>query len=116
MVHRAIKPGNLLLNRQSEAGQGGKQYVLKIGHFGLARLAKSGLTSTGVPMGTLAYMSPEQCQGKKLDGRSDLYSLGIVLYEVVTGYKPFQINDFSEALDKHVNMLPPPPVRQRPDL
>ena len=67
-------------------------------------------------MGTLAYMSPEQCQGKKLDGRSDLYSLGIVLYEVVTGYQPFQINDFSEALDKHVNVPPPPPREERPGL
>ena len=116
MVHRDIKPDNLLLNRLSEAGQGGEQYVLKISDFGLARLAESGLTTTGMPMGTLAYMSPEQCQSKKLDGRSDLYSLGIVLYEVVTGYQPFQINDFSEALDKHVNIPPPPPSRERPGL
>ncbi len=116
MVHRDIKPDNLLLNRLSEAGQRGEQYVLKISDFGLARLAESGLTSTGVPMGTLAYMSPEQCQGKKLDGRSDLYSLGIVFYEVVTGYKPFQINDFSDALDKHVNVPPKPPREMRPYL
>jgi serine/threonine protein kinase len=116
MVHRDIKPDNLLLNRLSEAGQGGEQYVLKISDFGLARLAESGLTNTGVPMGTLAYMSPEQCQSKKLDGRSDLYSLGIVFYEVVTGYKPFQINDFSEALDKHVNVPPKPPREMRPYL
>src|SRR6266571_8044457 len=116
MVHRDIKPDNLLLNRLSEAGQGGEQYVLKISDFGLARLAESGLTSTGVPMGTLAYMSPEQCQSKQLDGRSDLYSLGIVFYEVVTGYKPFQINDFSEALDKHVTVPPKPPREVRPYL
>ena len=116
MVHRDIKPDNLLLNRLSEAGHGGEQYVLKISDFGLARLAESGLTSTGVPMGTLAYMSPEQCQGKKLDGRSDLYSLGIVFYEVVTGFRPFQINDFSEALDKHVTVPPKPPREVRPYL
>ncbi len=117
MVHRDIKPDNLLLSRQRTPQRPGEQYQLKIGDFGLARLAQGGvLSSTGMPMGTLAYMSPEQCQNKPLDGRSDLYSLGIVLYEVVTGYQPFQINDFSDAMNKHVNMPPPPPSQQRPDL
>jgi serine/threonine protein kinase len=115
MVHRDIKPDNLLLIRLGGAAQGSASYVLKISDFGLARLAQGGiLTTTGMPMGTLAYMSPEQCQGKPLDGRSDLYSLGIVLYEVVTGYQPFQINDFSDALQKHVNALPPPPSQNLP--
>ncbi len=117
MVHRDIKPDNLLLSQLSDPQQGGGQYLLKVSDFGLARLVQGGmLTTTGMPMGTLAYMSPEQCQGKKLDGRSDLYSLGIVLYEVVTGYQPFQINDFSEALDKHMNVPPPSPRKERPDL
>jgi eukaryotic-like serine/threonine-protein kinase len=117
VVHRDIKPDNLLLSRQQIPQQQGHQYQLKIGDFGLARLAQGGvLTTTGMPMGTLAYMSPEQCQGKPLDGRSDLYSLGVVLYEVVTGYQPFQINDISDAMNKHVNMPPPPLRQQRPDL
>ncbi len=117
MVHRDIKPDNLLLNRSSELTQGGEQYALKISDFGLARLAEAvGQTTTGVPMGTLAYMSPEQCQSKPLDGRSDLYSLGVVLYEVATGYRPFQIDNFADALNKHVNVAPRSPREVRPDL
>ncbi|HLX59447.1 MAG TPA: FHA domain-containing serine/threonine-protein kinase, partial [Ktedonobacteraceae bacterium] len=117
MVHRDIKPDNLLLNRLSGPQQTAEKYQLKIGDFGLARLIQGGgLTTIGMPMGTLAYMSPEQCQGKPLDGRSDLYSLGVVLYEVVTGYQPFQINDFSDALNKHMNVAPPAPRQQRPNL
>src|SRR5947209_17131569 len=117
VVHRDIKPDNLMLNRQSGQGQEREQYILKISDFGLARLAAgSGLTATGATMGTLAYMSPEQCQGGKLDGRSDLYSLGIVLYEIVTGSQPFQIDNFDDAFNKHVNTPPPPPRQLRPDL
>jgi eukaryotic-like serine/threonine-protein kinase len=116
MVHRDIKPDNLLLTRLVGAAQGSNAYILKISDFGLARLLAQGgpLTTTGMPMGTLAYMSPEQCQGQTLDGRSDLYSLGIVLYEVITGYQPFQINDFGDALNKHVNTPPPPLGRSVP--
>ncbi len=117
MVHRDIKPDNLLLTRLGGVPQREDAYVLKISDFGLARLAQGGiLTTTGMPMGTLAYMSPEQCQGKPLDGRSDLYALGIVLYEVVTGYQPFQINDFSDALYKHVNVPPPQPAGNLPPM
>ena len=117
VVHRDIKPDNLMLNRQSGQGQEGEQYVLKISDFGLARLAAgSGLTATGATMGTLTYMSPEQCQGGELDGRSDLYSLGIVLYEIAIGSPPFQIDNFEDAYNKHVNTPPPLPRQLRPDL
>ncbi len=117
VVHRDIKPDNLLLNRLNTPAQGRDQYQLKISDFGLARLAEgSGLTATGATMGTLAYMSPEQCQDANVDGRSDLYSLGVVLYEVATGYLPFQTENFVEALNKHVNTPPPPPRQVRPDL
>ena len=117
MVHRDIKPDNLLLRRLAESGQQTDEYTLKISDFGLAKLAEgTGLTATGSVMGTPAYMSPEQCQGGALDGRSDLYSLGVVLYEVATGYLPFQAKTLSEAAYKHVHIAPPPPRQARPDL
>jgi serine/threonine protein kinase/photosystem II stability/assembly factor-like uncharacterized protein len=119
MVHRDIKPDNLLLNRLKRGGKPlePEQYQLKISDFGLAQLAEgSGLTSTGAPMGTLAYMSPEQCLGAKLDGRSDLYSLGIALYQIATGYLPFQINNFEEAKHKHNSFAPLPPRQVRADV
>ncbi len=115
VVHRDIKPANLLLRRLPG---GREQYTLKINDFGLARLMEGGVeTATGAPMGTLAYMSPEQCMGlRQIDGRSDLYSLGVVIYELVTGYQPFQINGITDALYKHVNVTPPSPREVRPDL
>jgi hypothetical protein len=118
MVHRDIKPDNLLLVKLSDSPVGKTQYLLKITDFGLARLAEgSGVrTVSGMVMGTPAYMSPEQCQGGAVDGRSDLYSLGVVLYEVATGYLPFQATTVSEAIYKHVFVAPPPPRQVRPDL
>lgn len=112
MVHRDIKPDNLLLSDT----RGGNQ-VIKITDFGLVRLAESGaMTATGAVLGTATYMSPEQCQGVELDGRSDLYSLGVVLYEVATGYVPFQAKTLSAAVYHHVQVAPPPPRTVRPDL
>ncbi|HEX6123369.1 MAG TPA: protein kinase, partial [Ktedonobacterales bacterium] len=118
MVHRDIKPDNLLLQKLSDSPRGETQYTLKITDFGLARLTEGGgvRTVSGVVMGTPAYMSPEQCQGGAVDGRSDLYSLGVVLYEVATGYLPFQAASVSEAIYKHVFVAPPPPRQVRPDL
>jgi serine/threonine protein kinase len=116
MIHRDIKPDNLLLNRLSNSDRGGEQYQLKISDFGLARLSETTGLTRGDPVGTPVYMSPEQCQDKTLDERSDLYSLGVVLYEVVTGYLPFQINSFSDAVQKHVNAAPLSPREVRPDL
>lgn len=118
VVHRDIKPANLLLRRMPGPPSGREQYTLKINDFGLARLMEGGVeTATGAPMGTLAYMSPEQCMGlRQIDGRSDLYALGVVLYELATGYQPFQINGITDALYKHVNVTPPSPREMRPDL
>jgi serine/threonine protein kinase len=116
MIHRDIKPDNLLLKLLSGPEQGGEQYQLKISDFGLARLAESSGLTAGGPVGTLAYMSPEQCLDKKLDGRSDIYSLGVVLYEIVTGTLPFQINTFNDAMQQHVNARPQPLQQVRPDL
>lgn len=118
MVHRDIKPDNLLLQKLSDSPTGQTQYLLKITDFGLARLSEgSGVrTVSGMVMGTPAYMSPEQCQGGAVDVRSDLYSLGVVLYEVATGYLPFQAATVSEAIYKHVFVTPPSPRQVRPDL
>lgn len=112
MVHRDIKPDNLLL-------QPGPNNVpiLKVGDFGLARISEgSGLTAAGTAMGTPAYMSPEQCQGRDLDGRSDIYALGVVLYELATGTLPFTVKTVSEAVFKHVYVAPTSPQQVRPDV
>jgi serine/threonine protein kinase len=114
MVHRDIKPDNMLLKRAASTLGG---YLLKITDFGLARLAEGGVaTHTGTTMGTPAYMSPEQCQGLALDGRSDIYSLGVVLYELSTGYLPFAVKTLSEAVYKHVYEAPTRPRQVRPDV
>ena len=83
IVHRDIKPGNIIISKNDSA---------KILDFGIARLMGDGnhnLTKTGTQMGTVFYMSPEQVQGKKLDHRSDIYSLGITFYQMLTGINPY---------------------------
>lgn len=117
MTHRDIKPDNLLLRRQTVPPGANEAYVLKITDFGLARMTEGDmLTVTGTILGTPAYMSPEQCLGKPIDGRGDLYSLGVVLYEAVTGYQPFKGANATEVMYKHVNTPPTPPNEVRPDL
>ncbi|MDX2092819.1 MAG: serine/threonine-protein kinase [Kofleriaceae bacterium] len=92
IIHRDIKPANVMLSRQ-----GG----VKVMDFGIARDGKLGdLTEAGTGIGTPAYMSPEQVLGDKLDARSDLFSLGVVLYQMVTGKKPFVEDEHGSALHK----------------
>jgi hypothetical protein len=85
--------------------------------FGLAKLLQGGIeTQSGTFMGTLPYMSPEQALAKEVDGRSDIYSLGVVLYQLATGQLPFDIKTPTEAVLKHLNEVPPPPRQLQPGL
>jgi serine/threonine protein kinase/outer membrane biosynthesis protein TonB len=124
MVHRDVKPDNLLLKKADQPTSNSATLtptaptqIVKVSDFGLARTAEvTMMTLTGVVMGSPAYMSPEQCRGEQLDGRSDQYSLGVVLYEVATGYLPFEAKSVSEAVYKHIYVEPPHPRTIVPDL
>ena len=105
MVHRDIKPGNVWLEEMRIAERGAKKegrtkFRVRILDFGLARLAIDDvhLTQTGAIMGTPAYMAPEQARGKSVDHRADLFSLGVLLYEMTTGRRPFTGNDTMSIL------------------
>lgn len=99
VVHRDIKPSNLIV---TDAG------VLKVADFGIARVDTSNLTMAGMVIGTPSYMSPEQCRGLLADARSDIFSSGVVFYELLTGEKPFRGNVESIAY-KICHEEPPPP-------
>ncbi len=108
VVHRDVKPGNVLLTADGD---------VKVTDFGIARAGTSeALTQTGAVMGTATYFSPEQAQGHVVDGRSDVYSLGVVLYEMVTGVPPFTGESPVAVAYKHVREQPPPPSTRAPDL
>ena len=115
VVHRDIKPDNILLQQLEAPGPLPVQAMVT--DFGLAKLLEGGLqTATGSFMGTLPYMSPEQCLGQELDGRSDIYALGVVLYQLATGRLPFNIQSPTDAVLKHLHESPPPPRDVRPGL
>jgi serine/threonine-protein kinase len=108
IVHRDIKPSNILITREG---------VLKIVDFGLAQIASAEtLTETGTAVGTAAYMSPEQATGQEVDGRTDVWSLGVLLYEMVTGTPPFRAPSIPAILYKIVHEAPLPMAGVPPEL
>ena len=108
VVHRDLKPQNIMLDAQ------GRVYLMD---FGLARsMELVGMTRTGALLGTPAYMSPEQAKGEKVDARTDLFSLGVIFYELVTGTLPYQADTMMATLIKRAKEPPVPPNQVEPSV
>jgi eukaryotic-like serine/threonine-protein kinase len=114
IIHRDIKPHNVLVS--SEERVKGHEPRLKVTDFGIARHGASQMTEAGSIMGTAQYLSPEQARGAPVTAASDLYSAGVVLYEMLTGKVPFTGDSAIEIAMKHVNELPKPPSQLRPEV
>jgi serine/threonine-protein kinase len=106
VIHRDIKPANLLYDRKDDA--------LKISDFGVARLTDNNRTKTGIVLGTPMYMSPEQLNAETLTGHSDLFSLGVTLYELLTGEVPFKATNIAVLMTKITTDDPAPVSNRRP--
>lgn len=117
VVHRDVKPNNIIIDRD-HAGE----ECIKIVDFGIAKIISDSanpqerLTRVGEVFGTALYMSPEQCRGREVDGRSDIYSLGCVMFEALTGLPPFESNNDFDTLQMHLIEDPPSFKDRRPDL
>jgi beta-lactam-binding protein with PASTA domain/predicted Ser/Thr protein kinase len=107
IVHRDIKPHNVLVDGEGR---------VKVTDFGIARAGTSQMTEAGSIVGTAQYLSPEQARGGDVDQRSDLYSLGVLMYEMLTGEVPFSGDTPVEIAMKHLSQMPLPPSTKRPDV
>ena len=110
IVHRDIKPANIMIDSHG---------IVKVMDFGLAKAAKeldNGITQAGFIVGTPTYMAPEQAEGREVDGRTDIYSLGVVFYELLCGQPPFQSDDPATLIYMHVHKRPESTRKLRPDV
>jgi len=107
-VHRDIKPANIMYEPESDQ--------VKVTDFGIARITDSSKTKTGMVLGTPSYMSPEQLAGKKIDGRSDLFSLGVTLYQMACGKLPFEGDSMAQLMFRIANEAHPDIRSIRADL
>ena len=108
IVHRDIKPANMMLTADG---------TVKLMDFGIARSGGDrSLTTTGTTLGSLNYMPPEQVKGEPADARSDIYSLGVSLYEMVTGMLPFEANSNYSLMAAHIEQIPKAPIVHKPGL
>lgn len=111
IIHRDLKPDNIMLKRGEE-----KEYIVKVVDFGIAKIniadSQESITNAGTIIGTANYMSPEQCQCMAIDHRSDIYSLGIIVYEALCGECPFTSPIPMQLIVKHITE-PPPPLRSK---
>jgi len=109
IIHRDIKPQNVLIDHKGE---------VKLMDFGIARMAEApeAMTQAGLIVGTPHYMSPEQVQGKQLDPRSDVYSMGVLIYEMLVGRRPFESSSLTGVLTAHITEKAKPPIDLRPEI
>jgi serine/threonine-protein kinase len=107
IVHRDIKPANVMLLKNG---------MVKITDFGIARITATSQTRTGVVKGTPYYMSPEQFSGKKVDGRSDIFSLGVMMYQLLTATLPFYADNPAALMHKIMNAPHPDPRKVNPKI